>query len=115
MNQTSSRVTTHVLDAALGRPAHGVPVRLEQRVGDGWSAIAEGSTNSDGRVTDFGPADLDTGVYRVSFDTASYFVATKQVGFYPEVVITFSLADPEAHYHIPLLLSPYAFTTYRGS
>ena len=68
MNQTRSRVTTHVLDAALGRPAQGVPVRLEQRVGSGWSAIATGSTNSDGRVTDFGPADLDAGVYRVSFE-----------------------------------------------
>ena len=115
MNQTRSRVTTHVLDAALGRPAQGLPVRLEQRIGGGWSAIAAGSTNSDGRVTDFGPTDLDVGVYRVSFEVASYFVATEQVGFYPEVAITFSLADPEAHYHIPLLLSPYAFTTYRGS
>ena len=115
MNQAGSRVTTHMLDAALGRPAQGVPVRLEQRAGGGWSAIAAGSTNSDGRVTDFGPADLDAGVYRVSFDVASYFVATEQVGFYPEVAITFTLADPAAHYHIPLLLSPYAFTTYRGS
>jgi 5-hydroxyisourate hydrolase len=115
MSQTRSRVTTHVLDAALGRPAQGVPVRLEQRVGDSWSAIAHGSTDSDGRVTEFGPADLHSGVYRVSFDTATYFVATGQVGFYPDVMITFTLADPEAHYHIPLLLSPYAFTTYRGS
>jgi 5-hydroxyisourate hydrolase len=115
MNLIRSRVTTHVLDAALGRPAQGVPARLEQRVGGGWSAIAAGRTDSDGRVTDFGPADLDTGVYRVSFEVASYFVATEQVGFYPEVVITFTLADPAAHYHIPLLLSPYAFTTYRGS
>jgi 5-hydroxyisourate hydrolase len=115
MNETRSRVTTHVLDAGLGRPAQGVPARLEQRVGHGWSAVAEGSTDEDGRLSDFGPADLDHGVYRVSFDTASYFVATGQVGLYPEVVIMFTLADPKAHYHIPLLLSPYAFTTYRGS
>ena len=110
-----SRVTTHVLDAALGRPAQGVAVRLEQRDRSAWTTLAEGGTDSDGRISDLGPADLEPGVYRVSFDTARYFVATDQVGFYPEVVITFQLTDPDAHYHVPLLLSPYAFSTYRGS
>jgi len=110
-----SSVTTHVLDAALGRPAQGVPVRLERQNGSAWTTIAEGGTNGDGRVTDLGPADLEPGVYRISFDTARYFVATGQVGFYPEVVVTFQLTDPDAHCHVPLLLSPYAFSTYRGS
>jgi 5-hydroxyisourate hydrolase len=111
----ASRVTTHVLDAALGQPAQGVPVRLEHRDGSVWTTLAEGGTDSDGRVPDFGPADLEPGVYRITFDTARYFVATDQVGFYPEVVVSFQVSDADAHYHVPLLLSPYAFSTYRGS
>ncbi|GAB3481123.1 hydroxyisourate hydrolase [Nocardiopsis coralliicola] len=113
-----SHVTTHVLDAALGRPAAGVAVRLEraedpQRTS--WSPVATGATNADGRVPDFGPDTLPAGVYRVVFATAEYFTATGQTGFYPEVTVAFELADTAQHYHVPLLLSPYAFSTYRGS
>lgn len=115
MSMPTSRVTTHVLDAALGRPAADVPTRLEHLADAGWELVAEGRTNDDGRVPDFGPVDLEPGTYRVWFDSGSYFAATGQNGFYPEVTLTFALTSPEQHYHVPLLLSPYAFSTYRGS
>ncbi|WP_017571677.1 hydroxyisourate hydrolase [Nocardiopsis halotolerans] len=113
-----SHVTTHVLDAALGLPARGVPVRLEAAADaerKSWKTLAEGRTNDDGRVPDLGPDQLTAGVHRVVFDTAAYFDATGQRGFYPEVTIVFDLADEDAHYHVPLLLSPFAYSTYRGS
>ena len=115
MSGQRSRVTTHVLDAVSGRPAAGVEVTLDQRVADGWRPVIAGRTDSDGRISDFGPVDLEPGIYRVSFGTAAYFAAVGQQAFYPEVIIPFNLTDPEAHYHVPLLLSPYAFSTYRGS
>jgi 5-hydroxyisourate hydrolase len=110
-----SRVTTHVLDATAGRPAAGVAVTLEHETGEGWHPVASGATDDDGRITDFGPADLEPGVYRVIFAVAAYFADRGQPAFYPEVVIAFTLDDPTAHYHVPLLLSPYAYSTYRGS
>ncbi|GAB3204987.1 hydroxyisourate hydrolase [Marinactinospora thermotolerans] len=116
--RTRSHVTTHVLDAALGRPAGGVPVRLEAADDAGrgaWSTVATGDTDADGRVADLGPQRLATGRYRITFDTAAYFAASGQRGFYPEVTVTFELTDEDAHYHVPLLLSPFSFSTYRGS
>jgi 5-hydroxyisourate hydrolase len=111
-----SRVTTHVLDATRGRPAEGVGATLEHKVGDrSWSPVAQGTTDSDGRIAVFGPADLEPGVYRVWFDTGAYFARRAQQAFYPEVTLTFEIGDPSEHYHVPLLLSPYAFSTYRGS
>ena len=110
-----SRVTTHVLDAVSGRPAVGVAASLEQRTDGEWSQVAAGRTDDDGRIGDLGPGDLEPGTYRVTFDTGSYFAAAGVTGFYPEVAISFSLDDAEAHYHVPLLLSPYAYSTYRGS
>lgn len=110
-----SRVTTHVLNAVSGRPAVGVATELEQREGEGWSPVATGTTDADGRIADLGPVDLAPGVYRVRFDTGTYFAASGTTGFYPEVSIVFSLDDAAAHFHVPLLLSPYAFSTYRGS
>jgi 5-hydroxyisourate hydrolase len=115
VSDTRSRVTTHVLDAVSGRPAAGVAVTLEHQSDGGWQPVASGTTDEDGRIADFGPVDLDPGTYRVSFATGEHFARTGQPAFYPEVVISYSLTDPEAHYHVPLLLSPYAFSTYRGS
>jgi len=126
-----SAITTHVLDTALGRPAPGVPVRLE-RVGaaghpdphHAWGAeeapllsgpLAEALTDEDGRARDLGPDRIAAGRYRLVFDTASYFQKTGQRGFFPEVVLTFRVEDPAQHYHVPLLLSPFAYSTYRGS
>jgi 5-hydroxyisourate hydrolase len=104
-------LSTHVLDAALGRPAAGVAVRLEAADG---TELASAVTDPDGRIADVA-ADLDAATYRLRFDTGAYFAATQQTGFYPEVVLTFSITDPEQHYHVPLLLSPFAYSTYRGS
>lgn len=113
-----SHVTTHILDTALGSPARGVPVRLDaaaDRERTSWKTIAEGRTNDDGRVPDLGPDQLAAGYYRVVFDTGAYFAATGQRGFYPEATVVFDLAEEDAHYHVPLLLSPFAYSTYRGS
>ena len=108
-----SHVTSHVLDAALGRPAVGVMVRLESHAGGTWSEIGTAVTDVDGRVSTLGPAALPEGVYRVVFDTAAYF--GDRATLYPEVAIVFELAEASEHYHIPLLLSPFAYSTSRGS
>jgi 5-hydroxyisourate hydrolase len=107
-----ANVTTHVLDSARGRPASGVGVRLESADG---AEVATGRTDDDGRIADLGPSDLAAGAYRLVFDTSGYFAATGQRAFYPEVVIAFTVDDPAEHYHVPLLLAPYAYSTYRGS
>lgn len=108
-----SAVTTHVLDTGRGRPAAGVPVRLERCYGA--TVLVRARTDGDGRVQDLGPDRLDAGDYRIVFDTGAYFARLGQAAFYPEVTVTFTLADPEQHYHVPLLLSPYGYSTYRGS
>jgi 5-hydroxyisourate hydrolase len=107
-----STLSTHVLDSARGRPAVDVEVRLESAAG---AELAAGRTDADGRVTDLGSAGLAVGTYRLVFDTAGYFEATEQHGFYPEVTISFTITDPAEHYHVPLLLAPFAYSTYRGS
>jgi 5-hydroxyisourate hydrolase len=103
-------LSTHVLDATLGIPAAGVSVRLAR----GADTLAEAVTDEDGRVRELG-ALAEAGDYRVTFDTGAYFAASGQRGFYPEVAIAFTVTDPSAHHHVPLLLSPYAYSTYRGS
>ena len=112
-------LSTHVLDAALGRPAAGVHVVLSRSHPRGWTRCAQGRTDADGRLRPVddasGEAELEAGVYRLDFDTAAYFAATGQRGFYPEVSVTFEVTDPPAHHHVPLLLSPFAYSTYRGS
>lgn len=113
-----SAITTHVLDTALGRPADGVPVRLEALDGatlEPVKELASTTTNADGRVSEFGPNSLEAGNYRITFDTAVYHAATEQDSFFPRVAITFTLTDPGQHYHVPLLLSPFTYSTYRGS
>lgn len=105
-------ISTHVLDAALGRPASGLSVRLE---GPDGSPLAEAETDADGRVAELVDGPLEPATYRLRFDTGGYFAAVGRQGFYPEVVVTFSVTDPQQHYHVPLLLSPFAYSTYRGS
>lgn len=107
-----SYITTHVLDATAGRPAAGVAVTLATVAGE---LVASGVTDADGRVGDLGPDRLDPGHYRIDFRTGDYFAGRGQGTFYPEVSITFSVSADQAHYHVPLLLSPYAYSTYRGS
>lgn len=105
-------VSTHVLDSASGRPAPGVEADLTISVGGSWASVESGATDDDGRLRF--EAETVTGVYRVTFGTGAYFAARDTHTFYPEVVVTFAVASGE-HYHVPLLLSPFAYSTYRGS
>ncbi|MCU1689296.1 MAG: uraH [Jatrophihabitantaceae bacterium] len=110
-------LSTHVLDAVRGRPAVGVDVRVERRAGADWIDLAASVTNEDGRIGDLlASADMDAGVYRVTFAAERYFAGSGvEQSFYPEVVIVFRVLDPRAHHHVPILLSPFAYSTYRGS
>ena len=110
-----STLSTHILDAVSGLPATGVRVALDRRDSDGWQPLGEAVTDDDGRVRDLAPSGLGAGVHRLVFATGAYFTATGQTGFYPEVSVVFEVTDPGRHYHVPLLLSPFAFSTYRGS
>lgn len=111
-----SQITTHVLDTARGLPAEGVPLQLYQQTDDGWLKLAEGTTNSDGRVGKLlGEEALPAGIYRMHFDTAAYFSHLGTDGFYPWVDVVFTLQAGGQHYHIPLLLAPFGYSTYRGS
>ncbi|MGU3291625.1 hydroxyisourate hydrolase [Williamsia sp. M5A3_1d] len=106
-----STLSTHVLDAVRGLPAAGVAVTLTDAEGN---EIASGVTDSDGRIATLAD-DLDAGVYRIAFDTGAWFAAEGVDGFYPEIVICFTIADTARHHHVPVLVSPYAYSTYRGS
>jgi len=111
-------LSTHVLDATTGRPAAGVEIRLERGEDGGWAPASRGQTDADGRLRlagDGGRTEFEPGVYRITFGTGSYFAARGAASFYPEVTITFEITDRDEHYHVPLLLSPYAYSTYRGS
>jgi 5-hydroxyisourate hydrolase len=110
-----STVTTHVLDTARGRPAAGVAVRLERVLNGGSEELASAATDADGRVRNLGADDLGAGTYRLVFGTADYFAGIGGETFFPQVVVEFSLAGTGQHYHVPLLLSPYGYSTYRGS
>jgi 5-hydroxyisourate hydrolase len=113
-----NRISTHVLDVAQGKPAKDVPVRLDRQESSGeWRVLASSRTDGDGRCPQLLPEDevLSAGTYRLAFDTASYQGAHNIKGLYPVVEITFHVGDGESHFHIPLLLSPHGYTTYRGS
>ena len=112
------RISTHVLDTAQGAPARSVPVRLERQEPSGdWRLVGSARTDPDGRCVQLLPegAAVSAGIYRLTFDTASYYAAQKIVGLYPLVQITFVAKEGEEQFHIPLLLSPHGYTTYRGS
>jgi len=104
-------LSTHVLDAVSGRPATAVPVTLRDASD---TVLASAVTDDDGRIANLGD-DLGAGIYRLRFDTATYFAALGITGFYPEIVIAFEITDASAKHHVPVLLSPYAYSTYRGS
>jgi 5-hydroxyisourate hydrolase len=107
-------LSTHVLDAATGRPAAGVGVRLERQAGDGtWAQSETGTTDNDGRL--WLPSMISAGVYRITFASGDYFATRGVPTFYPQVTITFEVTSESEHYHVPLLLSPFAYSTYRGS
>jgi 5-hydroxyisourate hydrolase len=110
-------ITTHVLDTARGRPAAGVHVVLERIDSTDWRIVGRGQTDADGRLRTLMPeaGSAPPGTYRLTFDTRPYFDAQKILSFYPYVVIVFDVPDGEAHHHVPLLISPFGYTTYRGS
>lgn len=112
-----SGITTHVLDISRGRPAVGVRVVLGRsgEHGNGAPVLAEAYTDEDGRVREQFPWTVERGTYRITFETGAYFRAQGIDAFYPEVTVTFEVGDPRQNYHVPLLLSPYGYSTYRGS
>lgn len=110
-----SRVTTHVLDTSIGRPAAGIKVDLMARADAHWTRIATGVTDGDGRIQSLGPANLAAGSYQLVFATGAYFENQRVATFFPEVTLTFVITATDQHYHVPLLLSPFAYSTYRGS
>jgi 5-hydroxyisourate hydrolase len=103
-------ISTHVLDATTGRPAAGLELALSQQDGGDWRELSRRATDADGRVHDLA-GNVAPGVYRIVFETGAYLAQT----FYPEVIVVFQITDPAARHHVPLLLSPYAYSTYRGS
>jgi len=113
-----SGITTHVLDVSIGRPAAGIPVRLDRQMQDGrWEKIGSQETDGDGRARDLIPEaeSLMIALYRLTFEVGPYFRNNQVDGFYQEVTIAFVVKDSAQHYHVPLLLSPFGYSTYRGS
>jgi len=108
-------LSTHVLDTARGRPAAGVGVTLSRRKRDGsWSVVSNAVTDSNGRVKDMSNGPLEGGEYRLEFAAGAYFKASGTTAFYPEVSVVFVAAEGDTHLHVPLLLSPFGYSTYKG-
>ncbi|KAK2162887.1 hypothetical protein LSH36_90g07058 [Paralvinella palmiformis] len=111
-----SPLTTHILDTARGCPARNVPISLYRRQNDGWHLLANGATNNDGRCPGLLTQQQFTqGTYKLYFDTGAYYNMLDEKGFFPYVEVVFVINEPNQHYHVPLLLSPYSYSTYRGS
>ena|SRR5436190_17048626 len=113
-----SAITTHILDTTSGKPGAGIPVVLERKTHtSGWQTVADGITDIDGRVNDLLPTTeaFLPGHYRLTFDTGGYFAMRTMECFFPLVTVGFAVKDPTQHYHVPLLLSPFGYSTYRGS
>ncbi len=110
-----SPITTHVLDTSIGQPAAGIRVRLDRIQGENASVLGEGTTDADGRLGDLCAPPGDTGRFRLTFHVADYFASRGVPCFFPEVSILFAIEDTTRHHHVPLLLSPFGYSTYRGS
>jgi 5-hydroxyisourate hydrolase len=112
---TVSHVSAHVLDTTAGSPAAGVEIRLDSGTGDTWTEVARSVSDADGRVKDLGPGRLTAGTYRLTFETGAYFASAGVETFFPYVTVVFTVDDTGRHYHVPLLISPFALSSYRGS
>ncbi len=110
-----SQLSTHVLDTALGKPAVDVTIRLEYQFADGWEIIGEGRTDTDGRLKDLVSSPLAAGRYRLTAEIGLYFAATLRETLYPTAQIDFVIPESGGHYHLPFLISPWSWSTYRGS
>ena len=108
-------LSSHVLDGTSGGPAVGVSLRWDRLADGQWESVAQAVTDADGRVRDWDSATPEVGTHRLVFGTGEYFSARKLPTFYPEVMVVFEVTDADDHHHVPLLLSPFAYTTYRGS
>jgi 5-hydroxyisourate hydrolase len=117
MAASMNRISTHILNVSLGKPAEGVPVHLETREAPGhWRPLHSARSDHDGRCAQMLPTDdLPPGIYRLVFDTATYFEELGVHALYPVVEVTFQVREGESHFHIPLLLSANGYTTYRGT
>jgi len=117
MTKSNSPITTHVLDVSRGKPAADVPVTLERQTADGWETLAKARSDSDGRVVALFPSDrkLQPDTYRITFGVGHYFSSLSIEHFYPDVSVVFFVKSPDEHYHVPLLVSPHGYSTYRGS
>lgn len=111
-----SQITTHVLDTTIGKPGQNITIKMQHPINAGWQTIAQGVTNKDGRIGDLLPPNrnLQPGTYKMLFETGKYFESIAVKGFYPQVEIQFTVFD-DSHYHVPLLVNPYGYSTYRGS
>jgi 5-hydroxyisourate hydrolase len=108
-------ITTHILDIQLGQPAVGVAVKLEILQDGQWRQLDHGVTDKNGRIRDFLPdSAFDEGIYQLTFNSGSYFAGRGMATFYPKVAVIFEIQDRNQHYHVPLLLSPFGYSTYRG-
>ncbi len=113
---SKSPITTHILDTSVGRPAAGVRVVLDRQDASSFVCIGEGTTDADGRVGDLlEEGSLQAGVYRLTFHVGDYYSDSGREGFYPRVPVVFEVTAPDEHYHVPLLLNPFGYSTYRGS
>jgi 5-hydroxyisourate hydrolase len=112
-----SAITTHILDVSAGRPARGVLITLERQTSSDWEIVGRGETDDDGRLRNLLAAGalFQPGNYRLIFDTGTYFERQQIAAFYPDVTVAFTVRDASQHYHVPLLLSPFGYSTYRGS
>lgn len=108
-------LSSHVLDATTGTPAAGLSLRWDRLTGEGWQPVAHAVTDTDGRVTDWDGAAPERGTHRLVFGSGDYFTDRGLPTFYPEVMVVFEVTDADEHHHVPLLLSPFAYSTYRGS
>ncbi|MEM7209614.1 MAG: hydroxyisourate hydrolase [Pseudomonadota bacterium] len=112
-----SQITTHILDTSSGTPAEKVELILYKRENDGWTKMGSGKTNADGRASDLVSKNtvLDAGIYKIHFETREYFTRQNVDTFYPSVDIVFTIEGDGQHYHVPLLIAPFGYSTYRGS
>jgi len=112
-----SQITSHILDTSLGRPAHGVPIELLQQVDGNWLSLGSATTDKDGRVSDLLDSNsiLEAGVYKLKFELNDYYKQVNVDSFYPYAEVVFQIVGDGQHYHVPLLLNPFGYSTYRGS